>query len=92
LEAGIAMHGINNVLTFGILVFSGEWSHAFIRPETTGNPLMLLLVAVNGIAFALIMWQAKRVGIQPYYQPPIQPYSPVGLPPAPAYPLTQYPR
>ena len=93
LEAGIAMHAVNNVLTFGVLVFSGEWSHAFIRPETTGSPLMLLLVAVNVIAYALIMWQAKRAGIEPNYQPPAPPLPPASLPPAPGYPVTtQYPR
>ena len=42
-----------------------------MRQDTTGTPLMLLLAAVvNGSALALILWQAKRAGVQPYYQPP----------------------
>ena len=32
---------------------------------------LLLAGAVYGIALALILWQAKRAGVQPYYQPPL---------------------
>jgi uncharacterized protein len=92
LEAAIAMHAINNVLTFLVVVISGGWSQAFVGTDTTGTPLMLLLTAaVNGTALALILWQAKRAGVQPYYQPPVRPPSPRSIPPAPAYPLSQYP-
>ena len=93
LEAAIAMHAINNVLTFLVVVISGGWSQAFVGTDTTGTPLMLLLAAaVNGTALALILWQAKRAGVQPYYQPPpVQPLNPRSVPPAPAYPLSQYP-
>ena len=92
LEAAIAMHAINNVLTFLVVVISGGWSQAFVGTDTTGTPLMLLLTAaVNGTALALILWQAKRAGVQPYYQPPVRPLSPRSVPPAPAYPLSQYP-
>jgi membrane protease YdiL (CAAX protease family) len=91
LEAGIAMHAMNNVLTFLVVVLFGGWSQAFVKEDTTGTPLMLLLAAVvNGSALALILWQAKRAGVQPYYQPPAAPQSPT-VPPAPAYPLSQYP-
>jgi len=42
--------------------------------------MMLLLAAiVNGSALALILWQAKRIGLQPYYQPRVRPASPEGL-------------
>jgi hypothetical protein len=62
-----------------------------VKEDTTGTPLMLLLAAVvNGSALVLILWQAKRAGVQPYYQPPAAPQSPT-VPPAPAYPLSQYP-
>ena len=92
LEAGIAMHAVNNVLTITVVVVSGSWSQAFVRTDTTGTPVMLLLaMAVYGIALALILWQAKRAGVQPYYQPPALPQSPRSVPPAPAYPLSQYP-
>jgi uncharacterized protein len=92
LEAGIAMHAINNVLTFLVVVLFGGWSQAFVRTDTVGTPPMLLLaVLVNGSALALILWQAKRAGVQPYYQPPAPPLTPNSAPPAPAYPLSQYP-
>jgi membrane protease YdiL (CAAX protease family) len=91
LEAGIAMHGINNMLTFFVVVIFGGWSQAFVGTQTTGTPMMLVTaVAVNGIALALILWQARRVGLQAYYQPPATPLSPTGIQPAPGYPLTQY--
>jgi len=92
LEAGIAMHAVNNVLTFFVVVIFGGWSQAFVGTQTSGTPMMLLLAAiVNGSALALILWQAKRIGLQPYYQPRVRPASPEGLAPAPAYPLSQYP-
>jgi membrane protease YdiL (CAAX protease family) len=92
LEAGIAMHAVNNMLTLSIVVIFGGWSQAFVRSDTTGTPLMLLLaVVVNGSALALILWQAKRVGLQRYYQPPARPVSPTSVPPSPAYPLGHYP-
>ena len=92
LEAAIAMHAINNVLTFLVVVISGGWSQAFVGTDTTGTPVMLLLTAlVNGSALALILWQAKRAGVQPYYQPPPRATIPRNVPPASAYPLSQYP-
>jgi membrane protease YdiL (CAAX protease family) len=92
LEAGIAMHAVNNVLAFTAVVLFGGWSEAFDKTETTGTPVMLLVaVVVNGCALALILWQAKRVGLQRYYQPSARPVSPMSVPPAPAYPLGQYP-
>jgi uncharacterized protein len=92
LEAGIAMHAINNVLTFLVVVLFGGWSQAFVRTDTTGTPAMLVLaVLVNGSALALILWQAKRAGLQAYYQPSTPPLTPNSAPPAPAYPLSQYP-
>jgi uncharacterized protein len=92
LEAGIAMHAVNNVLTFFVVVISGGWSQAFVGTKTTGTPMMLLLaVAVNGIALALIFWQARRARLQPYYQPPAGTMGATGIQPAPAYPLSQYP-
>jgi CAAX protease family protein len=93
LEAGIAIHAVNNVLAYFVVVIFGGWSQAFVGPQTTGTPMMLLLaLAVNGIALALIVWQARRVGLQPNYQPPARPLASGAPPPAPAYPLSQYQR
>jgi uncharacterized protein len=91
LEAAIAIHAVNNVLTYAVVMIFGGWSQAFVRPQTTGTPMMLVLAGiVSGIALALVLWQAKRAGVQPNYQPAAAPQSPT-VPPAPAYPLNQYP-
>jgi CAAX protease family protein len=91
LEAAIAIHAVNNVLTYVVVMIFGGWSQAFVRPQTTGTPMMLVMAAaVSGIALALVLWQAKRAGLQPYYQPPAA-QTPRTVPPARAYPLGQYP-
>jgi membrane protease YdiL (CAAX protease family) len=91
LEAAIAIHAVNNVMTYVVVMIFGGWSQAFVRPQTTGTPMMLVMAAaVSGIALALVLWQAKRAGLQPYYQPPAA-QTPRTVPPAPAYPLSQYP-
>ncbi len=92
LEAAVAIHAVNNVVTYVVVMIFGGWSQAFVRPQTTGTPMMLVMAAaVSGIALALVLWQAKRAGLQPYYQPPAAPQGPRPVPPAPAYPLSQYP-
>jgi len=73
LEAGIAMHAVNNLLAFGAVLTFGGWEEAFVGADTTGTPTMLLLaVLVHGGALALILWQAKRHGIQSHYRPSSQ--------------------
>jgi membrane protease YdiL (CAAX protease family) len=92
LEAAIAIHAVNNVLIYVVVMIFGGWSQAFVGPQTTGTPMMLVLAAaVSGIALALVLWQAKRAGVQPYYQPPARPLTPSSVTPAPAHPLSQYP-
>ena len=92
LEAGIAMHAVNNVLTFFVVVLFGGWSQAFVGAQTTGTPMMLVLaLAVNGLALGLILWQAKRVRLQAYYQPGVRPVNPSGYQSTPARPVGPYP-
>lgn len=70
LEAAIAMHAVNNLLAFGAVLTLGGWQEAFVGADTEGTPAVLLLsVVVHGVALALILWQAKRHGIQSRYQP-----------------------
>jgi uncharacterized protein len=70
LEAGIAMHAVNNVLAFGTVLMFGGWNEAFVDADSHGTPAVLLLaVLVHGAALSLILWQAKRHGIRSRYQP-----------------------
>ncbi|HSU35700.1 MAG TPA: hypothetical protein VLJ88_08570, partial [Propionibacteriaceae bacterium] len=56
------------------LIWFGGWESAFVDTETTGTPLMFLLaVLVEGGALALLLWQAKRAGLQSLYQPAARP-------------------
>jgi len=70
LEAGIAMHAVNNVLVFFVVIIFGGFEESFVDTETTGTPMMLVTAVVaQGIVLALILWQAKRQGIDPYFRP-----------------------
>jgi uncharacterized protein len=72
LEAGIAMHAVNNVLAFGVVLMFGGWEEAFVGADSQGTPMVLLLAILgHGGALALILWQAKRHGIQSHYQPAV---------------------
>jgi CAAX protease family protein len=87
LEAGIAMHAVNNLLAFGAVLTFGGWEEAFVGADTSGSPAVLVLaLLVHGGALALILWQAKRHGIQSHYQP----QNP-SVPPAPAVPALPQP-
>ena len=70
LEAGIAMHTVNNVTAFTAVILFGGWEQAFITPTTSATPAVFVLaLIVHGSALALILWQAERKGIQRRYQP-----------------------
>ncbi len=64
LEAGIVMHAVNNLLVFFVVIIFGGFEESFVDTETTGTPMMLVTAVVaHGIVLALILWQAKRQGI-----------------------------
>ncbi len=70
LEAGIAMHAVNNVLAFVSVLLFGGWEEAFVGADTKSSPAVLLLAIVsNSAALALVLWQAKRQRIQSRYSP-----------------------
>ncbi len=74
LEAGIAMHLVNNVCVGVVTLTVGGYADSFVSEETTGSPLEVALgLLVHGIAVALILWQARRVEVQRRYLPPPQP-------------------
>ena len=64
------MHTVNNVTAFTAVILFGGWEQAFITPTTNASPgVFVLALIVHGSALALILWQAKRKGIQRRYQP-----------------------
>jgi membrane protease YdiL (CAAX protease family) len=70
LEAGIAIHTVNNVGVFFLVILQGGWNEAFVGADTTGAPVDVgIALLVHGVALALILWQAMKAGIQRLYQP-----------------------
>jgi membrane protease YdiL (CAAX protease family) len=70
LEAGIVIHAVNNVGVFFMVILLGQWKSAFVGADTTGVPSdVLIALLVHAVALALILWQAKKTGLQRLYQP-----------------------
>jgi membrane protease YdiL (CAAX protease family) len=95
LEAGIAMHAVNNILAFFVAIVLGGWTNVFVGADTKGTVVQFLLsVLVHGVALALIWWQAGRQDL-PYLSRPPLPTSPAQLegpvPWQPAAPAGQKP-
>ncbi|MET1004749.1 MAG: CPBP family glutamic-type intramembrane protease [Propionibacteriaceae bacterium] len=84
LEAGIAIHAVNNIGVFFTVILLGGWQEAFVSSSSTSTPLVFgIAVLVHAVALALILWQAKRAGIERRYLP--------ATPPANQPPLNGYP-
>jgi membrane protease YdiL (CAAX protease family) len=80
LEAGIVIHGVNNILSFFIVILFGGWERAFVTSTTKAPPATLVLaIVIDTIALALVFWQARRVGISNRYAPAVRP--PAAYPP-----------
>ena len=60
------MHAVNNVLTFFVVLMFGGWQDAFVGEDTDGLPAHAgdRVERSTGLALALILWQAKRAGIE----------------------------
>jgi uncharacterized protein len=55
------------------VILFGGWEQAFITPTTNASPAVFVLaLIVHGSALTLILWQARRMGIQRRYQPSVQ--------------------
>jgi hypothetical protein len=82
LEAGIAIHAVNNIGVFFTVILVGGWKDAFVSESSTSTPAVFAVsLLVHVVALTLILWQAKRAGIQRRYQPAV-PAAPL---PPPAY-------
>lgn len=61
LEAAVALHTVNNMVTMHITLFLGGFDAAFVSEDTTGNPLDLLAtLVVYAIAIGIVWWWLKR--------------------------------
>lgn len=70
LEASVALHASNNITIMIATILFGGWDQAFVNANSQGSPLApLVTLVVNAIAVTLILWQAKRRGIQRIYRP-----------------------
>lgn len=77
LEAGIALHSVNNVLLFVVVVVFGGWEEAFVTEQTTSTPLAFAVSAAIEVAVvALLWWQAGRAGVRRTSSPPPSPTRP----------------
>lgn len=71
LEAAIVMHAVNNVGIDIVTTTVGGFDDAFVGAETTGSPLSFAISALLSlIALALVLWQARRRGVDRFYRPP----------------------
>lgn len=74
LEAGIAMHAVNNVGVGILTITYGGYADSFVSESTTGSPLDFFPgLVVHAIAVALILWQGRRVRIDRTTQPHLEP-------------------
>ena len=77
LEAAIVMHAVNNVGIDIIVTTIGGFDEALVGADTKGTPLSLAVsVLVHGIALALVLWQARRSGVDRRFRPPAVPGQP----------------
>lgn len=64
LEAAIVMHAVNNVGIDIIVTTVGGFEESLVGADTKGTPLSFAVsVLVHGIALALVLWQARRSGV-----------------------------
>lgn len=81
LEAAIVMHAVNNVGIDIIVTTIGGFEEALVGADTKGTPLSLgVSVLVHAVALALVLWQARRSGIDRRFRPsaPFSPHREVG--------------
>lgn len=70
LEAGIAIHTVNNFSAFFTVIYFGGWDQAFIGGDTKSTASQFLIDAgVQVVVFALLWWQAGRAKLRRTYQP-----------------------
>lgn len=70
LEAGIAIHAVNNIGVFFSVILLGGWQDAFVGSGTKSTwAAFAVTVLVHAVVLSLILWQARRAGIERRYLP-----------------------
>lgn len=72
LEAGIALHVLNNLLAFGIAIFFGDVNGALNVTEATWWQIPVTVVQ-NGVYLVLALLVARRMGLSNTSSPPAAP-------------------
>jgi membrane protease YdiL (CAAX protease family) len=69
LEAGIALHILNNLLAFGVAIAFGQLDSALTVSEASWWQLPVTIVQ-NGVFLLLVLWLARRMGLRNMTAPP----------------------
>ena len=63
LEAGIAMHVVNNLVAFGLAIATGSVAEALSVSEVSWWRI-LVTVTQHGSYLVLVLWAARRLGVR----------------------------
>ena len=78
IEAAVVLHAVSNMVGMVGTIFLGGWSEGFVDEKSVGKPQDLLLtILVTSVAVPLVLWAAKRYGIERVYRPPADQRPPV---------------
>jgi len=69
LEAGIALHVLNNFLAFGLALSFGDLSETLTVSEASWWNI-ILTITQSAVYAALVLWVARRMGLQTRTRPP----------------------
>lgn len=70
LEAAVVLHAVNNMTGFIYSLLFGGWNEGIINQTSAGDPReVLVTTAIFLVTVPLILWLARRHGIQRVYQP-----------------------
>lgn len=65
LEAAIALHAVNNMVSMLSSLVVGGWNEGFVGPQSEGSPVDVLFTLVaDGAIVWLVLAQARRLGIR----------------------------
>jgi membrane protease YdiL (CAAX protease family) len=69
LEAGIALHVVNNIVAFGLALAVGDVSSTLTVSEVSWWNIVVT-VTQSGVYILLVLWLARRMQLQTSTRPP----------------------